>query len=98
MKKRELDRLITRAAAMTPDNNNYKHFSASRNNNNYKHFSAYRRKDYVTPRSTREAFGYDTPLYVKVDTRPLKETLLGMVYVLAWLSVAILGVIYVLSI
>lgn len=37
---------------------------------NYRHFSEYRHKDYHTPRSMKEAYGWDAPLYVEADNDP----------------------------
>lgn len=33
----------------------------------HRHFTEYRHKDYRTPRSTREAYGWDAPLYVEEE-------------------------------
>ena len=41
----------------------HNHHFASNNN----HFAAYRRKDYVTPRSTQEAYGDWVEIYVEED-------------------------------
>ena len=38
---------------------------------NYKHFSEYRPSDYRTPRSMKEAFGDDGPLYVETSDASL---------------------------
>jgi hypothetical protein len=37
--------------------------------NNYKPFSLYRHKDYVVPRSLKEAYGQDVELYVEPERR-----------------------------
>lgn len=34
---------------------------------NYRYFSEYREKDYHVPRSIREAYGWDAPLWVDED-------------------------------
>jgi len=52
-----------------------------------KKFTEYRFKDYHTPRSMREAYGFDAPLYVESDRDMSGWFLAGVtLWVLVWVG------------
>lgn len=54
---------------------------------NFKPFSEYRHKDYVTPRSMKEAYGYDIELHTEEEP-PTDYVALGVLFVLVLLFAA----------
>lgn len=62
----------------------------------YKPFSEYRHKDYVTPRSTKQAYGYDTVLYTVEEEKELTPLAWACVVVVVLLSAALAAVLWVI--
>jgi len=56
---------------------------------NYKHFSEYRHKDYHIPRSMREAYGWEPPLYVCEDPPTLRVVMGWAALILAALAIVV---------
>lgn len=49
----------------------------------YKPFSEYRHKDYVTPRSMKEAYGHEPVLYTDEEEREVRGVIIALLYSLA---------------
>ena len=57
----------------------------------YKPFSEYRHKDYMTPRSLKEAYGRDVDLYVEEEISPYRHGWLVLMLVgICWISYQVL--------
>ena len=63
---------------------------------NFKPFSEYRDKDYVTPRSMKEAYGHDPVLYTIEEEKELSLLTWMRVVTVVFLSAALAVVLWVI--